>query len=268
MSVGTEGSGLNPRTYSRAEYAALEAENARLVGQLEQARKGFPAMVEYVEEIAQLRAQLAAIQGGMGEEVEVVAWRHFGDASRLLCDLGKQRSVPGDYAAEFNIPLMTVAQHQRITAAMAAEVERWERNFRDIHEPALRDAHAYIQELRAELAEVKGREAACFVVGKLEKTAVIAPPLPVGTKLYALPPASPDVEGLVKALQRLLSWSDRQVCTHEETHRGGAIWEICDMCGAKWADDEGGKPEFKWPDEIEGARTALSTWRQAQENKP
>ena len=86
--------------------------------------------------------------------------------------------------------------------------------------------------------------------------------------LYTLPPASPDVEGLVKALQRLLSWSDRQVCTHEETHRGGAIWEICDMCGAKWADDEGGKPEFKWPDEIEGARTALSTWRQAQEGKP
>ena len=70
------------------------------------------------------RAQLAAIQGGMGEVVDVVAWRHFGDASRLLCDLGKQRSVPGDYAAEFNIPLMTVAQHQRITAAMAAEVER------------------------------------------------------------------------------------------------------------------------------------------------
>ena len=38
---------------------------------------------------------------------------------------------------------------------MAAEVERWERSFHDIHEPALRDAHAYIQELRAELAKVK-----------------------------------------------------------------------------------------------------------------
>ena len=30
MSVGMEGSGPNPRTYSRAEYAALEAECERL----------------------------------------------------------------------------------------------------------------------------------------------------------------------------------------------------------------------------------------------
>ena len=73
------------------------------------------------------RVQLAAIQGGMGEEVEVVAWRHFGDASRLLCDLGKQRSVPGDYAAEFNMPLMTVAQHQRILAALSAQQSAPER---------------------------------------------------------------------------------------------------------------------------------------------
>lgn len=66
-------------------------------------------------------ADAADMGGQAGEEVEVVAWRHFGDASRLLCDLGKQRSVPGDYAAEFNIPLMTVAQHQRILAAISAQ---------------------------------------------------------------------------------------------------------------------------------------------------
>lgn len=60
-----------------------------------------------------------------------------------------------------------------------------------------------------------------------------------------------------KAFTDLLFWAERQICTHEETHRGGAIWEICDMCGAKWADDEGGKPEFSWPSEILGARKAL-----------
>jgi hypothetical protein len=26
-------------------------------------------------------------------------------------------------------------------------------------------------------------------------------------------------------------------CLHEVTHRGGAIWTICDDCGRKWADD-------------------------------
>lgn len=219
------------------------------------------------------RAQLAAIQGGMGEEVEVVAWRHFGDASRLLCDLGKQRSVPGDYAAEFNIPLMTVAQHQRITAAMAAEVERLSRMLNNATNDGIKLADER-DALRAELAEVKGREAVAWVNPKFLSSndlLIYASHQQLSKEqvpLYASPSASPDVEGLVKALQRLLSWSDRQVCTHEETHRGGAIWEICDMCGAKWADDEGGKPELKWPDEIEGARTALSTWRHAQEGKP
>ncbi|ATS92356.1 hypothetical protein DLP05_127 [Stenotrophomonas phage vB_SmaS_DLP_5] len=38
----------------------------------------------------------------------------------------------------------------------------------------------------------------------------------------------------------LLKHIDKETCTHEETHRGGAIWTICDSCGRKWADDEGG----------------------------
>lgn len=31
-------------------------------------------------------------------------------------------------------------------------------------------------------------------------------------------------------------------CEHKETHRGGAIWTICDECGAEFADDRGGIP--------------------------
>ena len=31
------------------------------------------------------------------------------------------------------------------------------------------------------------------------------------------------------------------------------------MCGEKWADDEGGKPEFKWPAEILLAEAVLAT---------
>ena len=47
---------------------------------------------------------------------------------------------------------------------------------------------------------------------------------------------------LVLHLRSVLEYAERETCTHEETHRGGAIWEICDSCGKKWADDKGGKP--------------------------
>ncbi|MDY1279595.1 hypothetical protein ACM8AR_21515 [Pseudomonas aeruginosa] len=60
-------------------------------------------------------------------------------------------------------------------------------------------------------------------------------------------------------LHGLISEVERKTCCHEETHRGGAIWEICDSCGAKWADDEGGKPEFAWPESVDKARAFLAT---------
>lgn len=57
--------------------------------------------------------------------------------------------------------------------------------------------------------------------------------------------------------RKLIAEIERQTCAHEETHRGGFLWEICDSCGAKWADDEGGKPEFKWPKVVEKARAMI-----------
>ena len=65
------------------DYAALEAENARLT------------------------AQLAAIQGGMGEVAEVVGYLDAHDC------LWNETTHP-----DRMIPLMTVAQHQRIVAAL------------------------------------------------------------------------------------------------------------------------------------------------------
>lgn len=67
--------------------------------------------------------------------------------------------------------------------------------------------------------------------------------------------ASPE---LLEALVSLLKRDEQNTCQHAETHRGGLIWEICDLCGAKWADDEGGKPEWKDPPEWEAARKAIS----------
>jgi len=74
------------------------------------------------------------------------------------------------------------------------------------------------------------------------------------------PPKQINVE-LLEALEGLLRRDERNTCQHEETHRGGAIWEICDQCGEKWADDEGGKPVWTDPPEWVLARAALAKAR-------
>lgn len=50
-----------------------------------------------------------------------------------------------------------------------------------------------------------------------------------------------------EALEKARDWIDAQGCRHESTHRGGAIWTICDDCGTKWADDEGGFQPYRPP---------------------
>jgi hypothetical protein len=65
-------------------------------------------------------------------------------------------------------------------------------------------------------------------------------------------------ERVIDVLRGLLLYIDRNTCTHKETHRGGAIWEICDSCGMKWADDGGGKPTWQDPPEIAAARDLLA----------
>lgn len=60
-------------------------------------------------------------------------------------------------------------------------------------------------------------------------------------------------------LKKVLDYAEKRTCTHEETYRGGSIWEICDSCGMKWADDEGGKPDnaHQFPKVLEDARSFL-----------
>lgn len=71
-------------------------------------------------------------------------------------------------------------------------------------------------------------------------------------------------EALVGALEALLLRDERNTCRHEQTHRGGAIWEICDDCGAQWADDRGGKPQWEEPPEWVAARLAIHAARQGK----
>lgn len=60
------------------------------------------------------------------------------------------------------------------------------------------------------------------------------------------------------ALVDLLHLDQKNTCAHEDTHRGGSIWTICDACGTKWADDEGGKPEWTPPAEWTKAEAVIS----------
>ena len=74
-------------------------------------------------------------------------------------------------------------------------------------------------------------------------------------------------DAALQLIADLVRHIDRETCTHEETHRGGAIWEICNSCGSMWADDKGGKPEFKWPDCVEKARAFLDAARKQGEKQ-
>ena len=102
--------------------------------------------------------------------------------------------------------------------------------------------------LRAELEAIKGREpvlwfrsligAQCKPDGRCYD--VVFSPCEGFMPLYALSPASPDVEGLVKALEEVRSVIDAREMPSEL-----ALAALSNMID-----------------------TALSTWRQAQEGKP
>lgn len=70
------------------------------------------------------------------------------------------------------------------------------------------------------------------------------------------------INSAVEAIQGLLKFAP--VCYHTNTHRGGSIWEICDDCGAEWADDRGGKPEYEDPAEVEAALIAIDSLEAAK----
>jgi hypothetical protein len=70
---------------------------------------------------------------------------------------------------------------------------------------------------------------------------------------------------LLEALEGLLNRDELNTCQHEETYRGGAIWEICRQCDSKWADDKGGKPKWKDPAEWVAAYAAIASARKQGE---
>lgn len=65
-------------------------------------------------------------------------------------------------------------------------------------------------------------------------------------------------KALADALREVIAAYYENTCQHDETHRGGAIWTICDRCGAKWADDQGGFKPFKADRRIVAAENLLA----------
>lgn len=66
------------------------------------------------------------------------------------------------------------------------------------------------------------------------------------------------MEELRAALAALTDYAERQECLHEDTHRAGFLWTICDGCGRKWADDEGGFVPYSEPPALAQARRVLA----------
>lgn len=63
---------------------------------------------------------------------------------------------------------------------------------------------------------------------------------------------------LADALRKLLDYVDALTCRHEQTHRGGSTWTICDDCDMKWADSGGGFVPYSEPAIMAAARLALA----------
>lgn len=110
-------------------------------------------------------------------EIKVVAWAHCADATRLLCDLGKQRSVPGHYADEFTIPLCRLSDAQRAIAERDATIERLEAGI-----PRIQEQSHQIRQQRDKLAGLL-REVRVIVAREVERWTRAAAILPVNANV-------------------------------------------------------------------------------------
>ena len=107
------GGGEHAEVCRASEYAALEAECQRLREYNHNPHHINPvsdAFHKLITESAEALSQFAAIQGGMGEVVEVVGYLDAHDC------LWNETTHP-----DRMIPLMTVGQHQRIVAVISAQ---------------------------------------------------------------------------------------------------------------------------------------------------
>lgn len=121
------------------------------------------------------------------------------------------------------------------------------------HDADLREQIARLREL-AEGERAECRHGPFGVGGLVEQTADT-----IEAQAREIAQTAERERVLVEALTASLDYYERQICHHDDTHRGGFLWTICDQCGAKWADDEGGFKAFEYPPEIAKAYELLAT---------
>lgn len=174
-----------------SDYDALAAEFKELAERYAKLQTGEDGLVSRVV------AELTAIRAAGGEEVEVVAitedWPNDSvPFAAVLNDAG--------YELPTGAKLMTLAQHQRIVVAMAAELEGYRQD------TSYDVACETIRKLRAEL-EAARKQSPIGHVALGSHTGVVfyshMPQLPDGTKLYALPPLAGQVSVRRELLERV-----------------------------------------------------------------
>lgn len=207
-----------------SDYAALEAECSRLRESLKDADAG---MVLFMGQRNELAAELAAIRAAGVEVVEVVGYKFTANRDANETFLSKDG---GFFAHHTNEPLMTVAQHQRIVAAMAAEraVVIDTRNGVVEECNALHDANA---ELRAELEAARKQEPAAWVAkGNITELKRAKEPTWVQAwnkdrhgrvALYALPPLAGQVGVPRELLAKWLVHVEARERQYEEIYTEG-----------------------------------------------
>lgn len=249
------------------ERAALEAENARLAAEFaefKQDRRAALAKINEASKLAEQRmaqiqaerdaalAQLAAIQQAKGEVG--LTGEYHADVNALL---DRQSAMAADMETWKGMVNEALEYH---SAAMIELARILGGDVSD--EPRLKwvcgiamDVVSERDALRAELAAVKGQEAvpAGWALTLPDGRVTLEKAYPrwidgdmggdgySAAPLYALPPASPDVEGLVRALDELCA-AMRRYFPDENPAAHNAM--------------------------LERADAALSTWRQAQESDP
>lgn len=187
------------------DYAALMLQAQGLEAECERfrelAKANSRALGDALRERDALRTQLEAIRAAGGEEPKVVAYM---DVEPLMDAFQEDWRAAWNRPGEHRDALMTVAQHQRIVAAMAAELEQLRK---DAGAEMFLTLSGELAQTRKELEAARKQEHCAEIIeGWRIVFAGAGPILPIverhglkiGSKLYALPPlagkvAVPDV---------------------------------------------------------------------------
>ncbi|MGQ7956493.1 hypothetical protein ACUTAF_02020 [Pseudomonas sp. SP16.1] len=179
----------------------------------------------------------------MTEQVKRYDSMHIDPAS------GKMASVSFVLASEHDAAV--AALHQQVDGLLA-ENEKWQRSHRDIHEPALREAHAYIQELRAELEAARGLLESAVVLFACHCTDATAKNWHDAAGAFLTATPAPEVREFAKP--SLLKYCDVR---YGNSARSTAVNPMASLPGTIKAEHGGRQEAVAWSLRLPDGRTTL-----------